>query len=159
MLCCSYTVVWWLFQSLAATFTLLTSKDAPPKMKKREKRDTSGEKHHGPRNGIIWRKNYFPPAMERKLSLFGFFFWISVEDFVDLMKARKNLFQMGKLGRVLFCLFDWIDRGEFLSLHLLIFGKLPGDFVLIADNFPWWFYLTLYFFKLFSLDLILNWIE
>ncbi len=53
MLCCSYTVVWWLFQSLAATFTLLTSKDAPPKMKKREKRDTSGEKHHGPRNGII----------------------------------------------------------------------------------------------------------
>jgi hypothetical protein len=44
--------------------------------------------------------------MERKLSLFGFFFWISVEDFVDLMKARKNLFQMGKLGRVLFCLFD-----------------------------------------------------
>jgi hypothetical protein len=58
-----------------------------------------------------------------------------VEDFVDLMKARKNLFQMGKLGRVLFCLFDWIDRGEFLSLHLLIFGKLPGDFVLIADNF------------------------
>lgn len=68
---------------------------APENEEEKEKRDTSGEKHHGPRNRIISTKKLFSPRDgEKTFSFFGFFFWILVEDFVDLMKARKNLFQI-----------------------------------------------------------------
>jgi hypothetical protein len=88
---------------VAGHFHVVNIQGRAPENEERKKRDTSGEKHHGPRNRIISTKKLFSPRDgEKTFSFFGFFFWISVEDFVDLMKARKNLFQMGKLGRVLF---------------------------------------------------------
>ncbi len=101
MLCCSYTVVWWLFQSLPATFTLLTSKDAPPKMKREKERHEWGETSRATQSNNLTKKLFSPRDGEKTFSFLASsrYRWRILCRFDE---GAKNLFQMGKLGRVLF---------------------------------------------------------
>jgi hypothetical protein len=111
---------------------------APENEEERKERHERGETSRATQWNNLTKKLFSTRDGEKTFSFWLLLLDISVEDFVDLTKARKNLFQMGKLGRVLFVFLLSQQRLDLCffpdELHTIDpFGMLPNRFSCVGQ--------------------------